>query len=206
MPAPRWWEFEDGTVDFGNPDGVDQDLGRLLLAEFVINWGNDWFQIPVEVPLGSLCRINELLVTDTFGVTTSITNQQDHSSAWGMNYLSQNLQKLAINHEIPELKEFLFIPPILPLSLQSSPVEEVVFLRDEMANMAWGIEKILPDFLGRPQNTNFAESFLKVATMPNDQDEPKYEVMSDLPELWIPLVLFGLVVKNSVALAKPAVI
>ncbi|MCL6433806.1 MAG: hypothetical protein K6T90_06230 [Leptolyngbyaceae cyanobacterium HOT.MB2.61] len=72
MPFPRFWEFEDGAVDFGNPDAVDRDLGRLLLAEFVMAWGNDWFQVPIEVPAGALCKINQLHVTDTFGIKTSI--------------------------------------------------------------------------------------------------------------------------------------
>ena len=41
MPAPRWWQFEDGAVHFGNPDANERDLGRLLLAEFVMSWGNE---------------------------------------------------------------------------------------------------------------------------------------------------------------------
>lgn len=182
MPSPRWWEFEDGRVDFGNPDGIDRDLGRLLLAEFAMNWGNDWFQVPLEIPTGCLCRVNKLLVTDTFGVTTRISPQSDNSPGWSMNCLSQNLGQA----KVPALKQFLFIPPTLPLSLQAPPLEEVLFLRDEMANLAWAIEKILPDILGRPKETDFAESFLKIPK--NDDGEPRYEVITDLPELWIPLV------------------
>jgi hypothetical protein len=47
MPAPRMFEFEDGAVDFGSVDAAPDDLGRLLLAEFALVYGNDFFQVPL---------------------------------------------------------------------------------------------------------------------------------------------------------------
>jgi len=35
------------------------------------------------------------------------------------------------------------LPPTLVRSLESRPIEEVLFLRDELANMSWGIEHVI---------------------------------------------------------------
>jgi hypothetical protein len=32
--------------------------------------------------------------------------------------------------------------------LESRPIEEVLFLRDEMANLAWAVERLIADFRG----------------------------------------------------------
>src|SRR5262249_25799089 len=42
MPAARFWEFEDAQIDFGSVDAGPTDLGRMLLVEFAIDYGNDW--------------------------------------------------------------------------------------------------------------------------------------------------------------------
>src|SRR5918993_1145597 len=34
MPNSRWWEFEDGSTDFGNITADTTDLAKILLAEF----------------------------------------------------------------------------------------------------------------------------------------------------------------------------
>ncbi|MEM9161921.1 MAG: hypothetical protein AAGC54_02485 [Cyanobacteria bacterium P01_F01_bin.4] len=184
MPAPRFWEFEKGAVDFGNPEATDRDLGRLLLAEFVMSWGNDWFQVPLEVPTGSLCRINQLRVTDTFGVTTQILSQTQHSGYWGLNYLRQRRNKHIVN-----LRNFLFVPPALPKAHQAVPIEEVLFRRDEMANLTWAIEKTVADAMGRPQ------ALVDQAVTPSSPLTPfrtnhqlEYQAMTNLPDYWIPLV------------------
>ena len=71
MPAPRVWEFEDAQVDFA-VDAGPTDLGRMLLVEFALNSGNDWFVIPVELGVGSFYRTKSLVITDTFGERTLI--------------------------------------------------------------------------------------------------------------------------------------
>lgn len=181
MPAARFWEFEDGSVDFGNPQATEHDLGRLLLAEFAMSWGNDWFLVPVEVDAGSLCRINELVVTDTFGITTRIVPHWQHTPYWSLGHLSQNANT-------PSLRHFLFVPPVLASSHQSPNLEEVRFLRDEMANLAWAIEQFAADPLGRPQPV--AEQSGRGATGLERLQEAaalRYEPITDLPEHWIPL-------------------
>ena len=72
MPATRFWEFEDAQVDFGSVDAGPTDLARMLLVEFALAYGNDWFVIPIELEVGSLYRTRSLVITDTFGVRTLI--------------------------------------------------------------------------------------------------------------------------------------
>ena len=72
MPAMRFWEFEDAQVDFGSVDAGPTDLARMLLVEFALTYGNDWFVIPIELDVGSLCRTRSLVITDTFGIRTLI--------------------------------------------------------------------------------------------------------------------------------------
>ena len=42
------------------------------MLEFAIFDGNDWFVVPLDLPVGSICRISSVIVTDTFGVRTMI--------------------------------------------------------------------------------------------------------------------------------------
>ena len=67
MPASRWWAFEERDVHFGDIAAAPGDLGRLLLADYVTVYGNDWYSIPLRLPLGTLSRVLDLRVHDTMG-------------------------------------------------------------------------------------------------------------------------------------------
>lgn len=71
MPSPRWWEFEDGEGNLNDINEGGGELGTRLVTEYARLYGNDWFQIDLDVPIGSLARITELTVTDTFGEVTA---------------------------------------------------------------------------------------------------------------------------------------
>jgi hypothetical protein len=141
MPSARFWEFEDGAVNFAQVEAAPQDLARLLLVKFALEYSNDWFVLPLELAVGTLCQIRALVVTNTFGERLVIphTSQVDGAnSPWRMFNLTRDTQQL------------YFLPPVLGPGLESPPVEEVLFLRDEMANVAWGVEKIVESAAGRP--------------------------------------------------------
>jgi hypothetical protein len=72
MPATRWWEMEDASVDLGAIDAGPSDVARLALLEFALTYANDFFVIPLRLPVGSLCRITSLIVSDTFGMQLQI--------------------------------------------------------------------------------------------------------------------------------------
>jgi hypothetical protein len=86
----------------------------------------------------------------------------------------------------------LLTPPTLGQSLDSVPIEEVLLLRDEMADMAWAIENTIASPLGSPVN-RFEQA--RALTPPAPAHEPLaelvYRLRSAVPENWIPFVPVG---------------
>jgi hypothetical protein len=167
MPAPRWWEFEDGDTDLSQVTGDGATISQLTLVEFATQYGNDWFQIPVETPVGSLTRITDLTVTDAFGVTETATAAMDEE--WQL-----------FMHDLPGHEEpGLFVPPTLSDSVTGDPVEKVVFARDEMANLAFAIERIIESPTGRAvDRTEFQQPRLVVdrVSAAEDPDEESIQL------------------------------
>jgi hypothetical protein len=189
MPAARFWEFEDAQVDFGAIAAGPEELARMLLIEFAISYGNDWFVIPIELNAGSLTRTSSLVVTNTFGERTLIRPSSElgeRYAAWRMFQLSATRQPgQAVT--VPDANLF-FLPPTLSKSLESRPIEEVLFLRDEMANMAWGVERVMESATERPLN-RFEHQ--RVAATPPATPLPgtvAYRLATDVPDYWIPLL------------------
>ncbi|MGN6106365.1 MAG: hypothetical protein ACTHU0_14755, partial [Kofleriaceae bacterium] len=71
MPNERFWDFEDGRVDFGGLRPDRRDLASMILMDFMLVHGNDWFLVPFEQPVGTLCR-TALTVVDVFGQSTVV--------------------------------------------------------------------------------------------------------------------------------------
>ena len=70
LPAARFWEFEDGRLNIAAIQPATTDLAQVLLVETLSGYGNDWFVIGVDLPVGRLVESRSLVVTDTFGVRT----------------------------------------------------------------------------------------------------------------------------------------
>jgi len=194
MPAARFWEFEDAQVDFGSVDAGPTDLARMLLVEFALSYGNDWFVIPIELEVGSLYRTRSLVVTDTFGVRTLIKPSSELGAphyAWRMfqhSYLRES------GFGMPASNLFFLAPSALK-SLESRPIEEALFLRDEMVNVAWAVERLVEGPADRPLNR--FESYLdrrrrreqgspiQPATAP---DTLRYRLATEIPDYWVPML------------------
>ena len=195
MPAMRWWEFEDAAVDFGAVDTAPDDLGRLLITEFATVFGNDWYQIPVTLPLGSLTSVVSLVVTDSFGERWLIepTSQaRSVSSPWRMFHISEAVAGRGAGADL----EALFLPPVVTTQLEGVPLEDVLFARDEMADMAWAIERVVQGESGGPADR--AEQWqrsLAGAALAASAAAPaapiaaiRYQLATTLPDHWIPLL------------------
>jgi hypothetical protein len=188
QPADRFWGFEDGTVSFGNLSAAPGDLARLIMVEFALIYGNDWFVIPVDLPVGSVCAVQSLEITDTFGEVTTVAPARDVGGRqWSMYRLSNPLRPAY-------LRNLFLLPPSLPKPQYGPPLEEVALFRDEMANMVWGVERRVQDRLGDAVDRN-EERQLRLASGAHlrlDGDigdaELVYRLMSEVPEHWIPFV------------------
>ena len=81
MPAPRFWELEDALIDYGLTPVGPTDLAHLMMIEYANSYGNDWFVVPLTLPIGSLTRVDSLVVTDSFGVRSLLRPIGDRSLA-----------------------------------------------------------------------------------------------------------------------------
>ena len=150
MPSPRYWEMEDGKTDFGRLDVNTNDLARLLLAEYMLLFSNDWCAVPLALPVGSFTRIQGLLVTDVFGEQTLIrAADRGRDSDW------QRWSMYRLDGD-DSANMGLLLAPALASGMRSAPVEQVRFLRDEMANMVWAVEYRVASKLGEPFNPALA--------------------------------------------------
>jgi hypothetical protein len=145
MPASRWWDFEDGVTDFGalTPDKVD--IATLLVMEFALVFGNDWFVVPIPTDVGSLSQVTTLVVTDSFGVRTVV--EPTESLPVGQGESVWSLFKLTGGGE---RSPYLLMPPCLGVVMEGEPLEDVLFLRDDMAAMAWAVEHRLQGPMDAP--------------------------------------------------------
>jgi hypothetical protein len=195
MPAARWWEFEDGRVDFGNLKPNTTDLATLILADFSLTYGNDWSVIPYPLPRGSLSQVLGVVVTDVFGLKTLVRPAGATAGAelmrWGLFDLNVTGAQTAL--------ERLFLPPSAAKPLESDPIERVILIRDEMSNMVWGIEAALPapdsgtldGFEAAKALQSYLVSLNPPATEPSPLDTGAavaYRLGQTVPENWIPFI------------------
>jgi hypothetical protein len=192
MPAERFWEFEDAAVDLGAISAAAEDLGRLVTVEFATVFGNDWWSVPVPAHFGSLVGLRSLVVRDSFGenILISDTNTAAASRAtapWRMFKLTNS--ELAAG--AGPTADALLLAPVVAGALDGDAIEEIVLLRDEMANLAWAVERIVEGADARPRNRSIEYGSRLTAAPPPAIESPAdlvYVLQTTVPEHWIPLV------------------
>lgn len=189
-PAARFWELEDAAVAYGLVPAGPTDLAHLLMIEYASSYGNDWYLVPLELPVGSVTRVNSLVVTDTFGVRSLLRPIGDPAlpapffSMW---------QPAARRHPgdpagapVPNL---FLLPPTIGRSVDGGPVEDVRFLRDEMANLAWAVERSVEGATGAPVNLNDGAPASDDPAPPAEPAAaPRYLLATPVPGNWVPLL------------------
>lgn len=199
MPNVRWWEFEDRRVGFGLVTAAKTDLVKLLLAEFGLVFSNDWFILPLAAKVGTLVDTKRLVVSDNFGFNTLIESTASRHTERGLKG-RWTMWTLTPRGEQGRDDLRLFLAPAIGRSHQSGPVDEVVFLRDEMANLVWAAEVTIPDPLGGGRDAHGAARLLghAIAKAYYPEGPPEgdtaddilltYQLMGSVPENWVPLV------------------
>lgn len=189
MPNARWWHFESGATNFGNIQVEPGELAKVVLIDFMLVHSNDWFIVPFAQKVGTLCRIDALLVHDVFGDTT-VVDRADREAAPATGRWS--MFSTAIEGDEGALADFFILPPTaVTTTLDGEVLEEVRFLRDEMANMVWAIEHTTENGVGRPWSGH-ERAQARPAEEPMEGAEPiaplKYNIQSTVPEHWIPFL------------------
>ena len=190
-PAPRFWEMEDARIAYGLVAVGPTDLGQLMMIEYASSYGNDWFVVPLTLPIGSVTRVDSLVITDTFGVRQLIRPIGDpelapsNFSLWQPAFRNPQLvrnTRVAVNR--------FCLPPTLPRTVDSTPLEDVLFMRDEMANLAWAIERAVESPIEQPaQRYEAADATPPEPPVdPATANLPRYLLSSQVPPNWIPLL------------------
>ena len=194
MPNTRWWSFEERKTNFGDIDASTTDLAKLLFIEFALVYSNDWFVVPCTLAAGVLAKVQGLAVTNVFGERYWI-EAADTGVDTGWNMFTINLRNAPAGTP-PDTT--LLLLPTLAKAQGSSPIEEVLLVRDEVANMAWGIERVVPLPTGSSrrgsevaaQTVNYLTGLASGAVSPPPPMAAavRYQVMNTVPENWIPLI------------------
>ncbi len=195
MANTRWWTFEDQETNFGDVDASTTDLGKLMFMEFALVYANDWFVIPLTLPSGSIANVRGVAVSNTFGehfwVQSADAGPDSDWQRWSM-FTVNTVGKTGAAADT----SLVLLPTVA--KLEAGPaLEAVTLVRDEVANMVWGVEQIVPLASGvsgrgleqARQLDAFLEAQANAAPQPPPAAAPvRYQVMSTVPENWIPFI------------------
>ena len=142
MPAERFWEFEDGDVNFAGAEAGVTDLLRLSVTEFALTFGNDWFLVPVRLPVGWLHRVSRFRHHRQLRRVGRRSRSATRTGPSGRMY--------SLTAEQGRIEHTLFLPDSLDGVQEGAVLEETMLARDEMANLAWAIERTVQGVSGEP--------------------------------------------------------
>lgn len=184
MPKPRFWEMEDGSVNLPQLATARSDAASAMFIDFVLRYGNDWFSVPLPLPVGSLSRLRSLVVTNTFGERQLIRHADvgRSDSPWRMFALTGPGGSAA------DADVFL-LPQTLGQVLEGAAVEQVRLARDEMANLGWAVETVVESATGHRVDRH--EQSVLARPLPaaaRTDTTPRYRLGSSVPEHWLPLL------------------
>ena len=182
MPANRYWQLEEGSVDVSRIEAQAHDLARLCLAEFALVSGDDWLLVPVDGRRAAVNQVERVWVTTTFDETIEIAEAGTDRRARGFRMFEVTS---ASGKSLPGI----VLPPAAATPLHGEPLEEIVFLRDETANLGWAVERIVPGPSGDPRPRSAEPPPPRPVPSPTqDPNEVIYRLQTPVPRHWIPLV------------------
>ncbi len=201
MPHTRWWRFEDGSTNFCDVDPDTTEINKLLVMEFALVYANDWFMLPLTMPAGTLSKVRGLTVTNVFGerlwIEAAGKGDDQDWQRWSMYNLATRG-----SDDIPADTSLLVVSSA-PKIHEGEALEAAELIRDEVANMVWGIETRVPlphgqSRFGRRTGHETRRYFKRLVEEAGPLPEPpeplendaawRYRVMTRVPENWIPFV------------------
>ena len=182
-PHPRWWRFEDGDAYFDSPQDPEPNILSMLLPEFFYLDINNWYLAPLLQTAGTIREITRLTVVDSFGVTTEVgpsTGAGDPE--WAMFSLAP------ADAQGPDGGggAFLYVPNIAGDVLDNDEVEEVLFTRDEEANLVWASERLVT--LSDGTRVRHGDGTAIPTEQPTADPRPQFRLRSDVPGYFVPYV------------------
>lgn len=226
-PNKRLWQFENQNVFMGNSREM-QAKGNVAFMQFATMYGNDWMLCPLKTEIGKYIEVENIEIYDTFGIRSNITHRaglkdigpKTFGQRWQM--FTNTPAKVTDYDALKATARYhyangLMFPPSLVRTLEGESLEEVSLLRDEMANMVWGVEtriedgcgssldaKLLASEVGQYMEDEYDKAVEKVAMQVKNvqvgkdtvvtevksghESDYKYSLMNSVPLNWIPFV------------------
>jgi hypothetical protein len=135
-PSTRWWQIEDGEVDFGGYPPDSAHVPTAMLTDLIFSHSDDWFLFPVTAMAGHVVAMDELTVSDAFDRRYGSADAQ-----WQKGLRPPQGWTLFKTAGLPD--EALVLWHTAELPLESNVVERVQFGMDEQANLLWAVERAL---------------------------------------------------------------
>ncbi|WP_346236777.1 hypothetical protein ABDK00_013945 [Niabella insulamsoli] len=186
MPHPRFWQMEDSRVDLGKIQTGTSGLLSLLVAEYGLTYSNDWFVLPYEMQMNTLCEVKGIMVTDVFGQNILVEPTfKDPEMNWHEFACFRHTER----QNLTSPRNRFYLAPASYKIQQGDPLEQINFMRDEMTNMVWAIESIVPSAAGgnRQIKAN-AKRYEEQFTPADPEAKIRYLLGTSVPENWIPFV------------------
>lgn len=180
MPSNRMWELEDGLVNFGVTEVQPNDLARLAFLEYATIYGNDWLIAPIDLPRGVLAEVQSVSYRTTFNETVTVDVAADLGRRGRFGLYGTNGPK--------GVEAAFVIAPNGRPAVEGAAREEVVFARDETANVVWAIERRVEGADGRARDRSL-DAPPAIAPVPPQPGADLRWTLETLPAThWVPMV------------------
>jgi hypothetical protein len=206
MPSQSLWEFDDASIDFGAITAPVESLTTSVIVEFAMRYGNDHFLIPIPLGVGSVLRVDSLVVVDTFGEVLLVPPVAEFDGPAGPFRLFEQTIAAAAGAGTSVRDPLLVLFPTLGQVVESDPIEEVHFIRDNAAELVWAIEQtaIGPDGLPADRTVAALAHFQPLVPTPNDGTSlpvRAYLLRTDVEANWFPFLIQDPATANLLAMA-----
>lgn len=205
-PNRRLWEFENRKVQFNDwRNDETSALASSVILQYTLMYSNDWMILPVDIEAGTLIKVVDIEIKDSFGKVFHIKkNFESDNTDRSLGFQDRWAMFSHVRPDAYEVDDFktgdgLLIPPTLQRVEQGAPIEEVQFLRDEMANMVWGVEERVSDGCGGSLDSRSRSdkvlAIIDEERMVDDSDvrapqdaDYSYIIQNRVPLHWIPFI------------------
>jgi hypothetical protein len=136
-----------------------------------------------------LCRTTNLLVTDTFGLILKLAPAAVGTPGAGRTTQGSERWTMYSLTQAGGVSDWFCLPSTAADRTVSSPVEDVLCARDEMANLAWAIERLVEGPDGDPIDRGRETDKPPALTPPAvDRGKLRWVLGTAVPPFWYPLV------------------
>ena len=189
MPAARFWELEEGDLYLGGIEAAPEDLARVAVAGYGVVYGGDWMTVPIRIPLGTMTEITQVTVVNDFGRVSTVPAAavvDGGADDRAFRFFEVSGDGNPRRGRAP----LLFLPPTVETTDAGRPLEDVRFLRDEMANVAWAVEHRVESVAGRPVDVAARRAPATRRRSAGEDGDGAWRLVlsTPVPDNWVPLI------------------